>query len=106
MAVPNGNNAKNWAIRRREPNPAECILMVGYGSVSTIAKRWVNDDGLANLSLLKVRSSPLGKPWGISVSHVRALQANITIDATRCQETSVWAAVIHNVNAVIHIARN
>ena len=57
MAVPNGNNAKNWAIRRRLPN----LDMVEYGSVSTIAKWWVDDEDLANLSLLKVRSSPLGK---------------------------------------------
>ena len=62
MAVPNGNNVKNWAIRRREPKS----VMAGYGSVSTIAKRWVSDDGLANRSLLKVRSSPLWKLRGIS----------------------------------------
>lgn len=42
--------------------------MVGYGSVSTIAKRWVNDEDLASLSLLKVRSSPYRKLWGISES--------------------------------------
>ncbi|GAF90172.1 unnamed protein product, partial [marine sediment metagenome] len=57
-AVHKGNNAKDWVIRRRLPKP----VMAGYGSVSTIAKWWVDDDGLANRSLLKVRSSPPGKP--------------------------------------------
>lgn len=58
IAEPNGNNAKDWTIRRREPKP----VMVGHGSVSTTAKWWVSYEGLANRSLLKVQSSPLGKP--------------------------------------------
>ena len=45
-----------WAIRRLEPNSA----MIGYGSVSETAKASVNNDGLINLSLLKVQSSLLG----------------------------------------------
>ena len=68
MAVPNGNNAKDWVIRRRLPKPD----MAGHGSVSTIAKRWVDNDGLANRSLLKVRSSPHRKLWGISKTHLLA----------------------------------
>jgi hypothetical protein len=45
-----------WAIRRLEPNSD----MIGYGSVSETAKASVNNDGLINLSLLKVQSSLLG----------------------------------------------
>ena len=46
-------NAKDWAIRRREPKPA----MIGYGSVSETAKISVIDEGLINLRLLKVQST-------------------------------------------------
>lgn len=60
MTGSNGNNVKDWVIRRREAKPA----VIGYASVSTIAKRWVGNDSLINLILLKVRSRPLGKPWG------------------------------------------
>jgi len=45
-----------WTIRRREPNS----LMIGHGSLSETAKASVNNDGLINLSLLKVQSSLLG----------------------------------------------
>jgi len=57
-------NAKDWAIRRREPKSA----MIGYGSVSETAKVSVNNEGLISPSLLKVQSSLMGnykdKPWG------------------------------------------
>ena len=49
-------NAKDWAIRRREPNP----VMIGNGSVSETAKTSVIDEGLINPRLLKVQSSFLG----------------------------------------------
>jgi len=45
-----------WAIRRLEPNSA----MIGQGSVSETAKASVNNEGLINLSLLKVQSSLIG----------------------------------------------
>lgn len=48
-------NVKDWAIRRREPKSD----MIGYGSVSETAKASVINDGLINLRLLKVQSSPL-----------------------------------------------
>ena len=63
MTESNGNNVKDWVIRRRESKS----VMVGYDSVSTIAKQWVNYDGLASRSLLKVRSSPPWKHRGIDV---------------------------------------
>ena len=45
-----------WTIRRREPKSD----VIGYGSLSETAKASVNNDGLINLSLLKVQSSLLG----------------------------------------------
>jgi DNA-directed RNA polymerase beta' subunit len=38
--------------------------MIGNGRASTTERVLVDDDGLINRSLLKIQSSPLGKPWG------------------------------------------
>jgi hypothetical protein len=40
--------------------------MIGYDFVSTTGKVLVDNEELAILSLLKVQSSPCGKPQGIS----------------------------------------
>ncbi len=53
-------NVKDWAIRRRVPNPAKSNSMsceIGYGTVSETAKASVTNEGLINLRLLKVQSS-------------------------------------------------
>ena len=63
--------------------------MVEYGSVSTIAKWWVNDEGLTNWSLLKVRSSPLGKLRGITTS------------VTYAQAIAKIRAIVHNSGSII-----
>jgi hypothetical protein len=51
-----GNNVKDWAIRSLLPN----LVMIEYGRASTTERVLVNDDGLINLSLLKIQSAPLG----------------------------------------------
>jgi Rad3-related DNA helicase len=56
IVEPNGKNVRDWTIRRRVPKS----VMAGYGAVSTIAKVLVGNDNLANLSLLKGRSTPTG----------------------------------------------
>lgn len=53
------NIVKDWIIRRREPTSA----MIGNGSVSETAKASVLDEGLINLRVLKVQSSPLRNIW-------------------------------------------
>lgn len=52
-------NAKDWAIRRRESKP----VMIGHDSVSETAKVSVLNEGLINLRVLKVQSSPYGNIW-------------------------------------------
>ncbi len=54
------NIVKDWIIRKREPTAA----MIGYGSVSEIAKVSVVYEGLINLRRSKVRSSPIGNYGG------------------------------------------
>ena len=56
IADPNGKNVKDWIICHREPKS----VLVGYGSGSTNAKQSACNDGLANLNMLKVRSTPNG----------------------------------------------
>ena len=37
--------------------------MIGYGRVSETERIWVSDEGLINLSWLKIQSSPIGNFW-------------------------------------------
>lgn len=57
---------KDWVIRRLEPKSA----MIGYGSVSETAKVSVFNEGLINLRMLKVQSSPYGNIWGKTLGWV------------------------------------
>jgi hypothetical protein len=66
-------NAKDWAIRRREPKP----VMIGHGSVSETAKASVIYEGLINLRSLKVQSSRWRKSVDKNVSHGVALLIQI-----------------------------
>jgi DNA-directed RNA polymerase beta' subunit len=50
-------------------------IMIGYVRVSTTERVLVNIDGLINLSLLKIQSSPLGKPRGISEMNLHVPQS-------------------------------
>jgi len=52
MTVHNGNNVKDWTIRRRPPKS----VMIGYGGFSTIAKISVLNETLIKLRGLKGRS--------------------------------------------------
>lgn len=49
---PDGKNAKDWAIRRRESKP----VMIGHDSVSETAKVSVLNEGLISPRVLKVQS--------------------------------------------------
>ena len=56
------NNARDWNIRQAEPKR----VMIAYGSPSTTERMWVDNDRQSILNLLKIQSSPIGKPIGIS----------------------------------------
>ena len=100
MTDPNGKNVKDWVICRRLPN----LVMVEYGSVSTIAKRWVSDEGLANQSLLKVRSSPLWKHKGFSYTGYSST-VNVKLHRLRFETSQVVGDVIekHNISPMARI---
>jgi hypothetical protein len=59
-------NAKDWIIRRRVPK----AVMIGHGTVSETAKASVPYEGLINLRVLKVQSSPLWKHSGLTAGAV------------------------------------
>ena len=59
IAVPNGNNVKDWTIR----SAIIYIRLVGYDNHSEIGKTSVCNEGLTTLNMLKVRSAPLGNLW-------------------------------------------
>lgn len=67
------NNAKDWAIRRREPTP----VMIGHGSVSETAKASVINEGLTNPRSLKVQSSRWRKSVDFKRSNGAALLTRI-----------------------------
>jgi len=62
MAVPNGNNARNWAIR-------QLIVYVrhgnGYDEAPTTERASVPNDSLTNSMELKIQSNPSSERQGI-----------------------------------------
>ena len=60
IAEPARRSAEDWVICRRLP---KCDVAAS-GSVSTIGKVWVTDEGLTSPRLLKGRSGPRGDSWG------------------------------------------
>jgi hypothetical protein len=84
------NNAKDWAIRRRESKP----VLIGHDSVSETAKASVTYEDLINLRLLKVQSTR----WRKSVDFKKCNGVALHIQINR---VSLFLLYIHTVKSLI-----